>query len=88
MGFMAWILTGGFAGCLASLIMQRDEQQGIVLDILVGIVGAVLAGWTYASLIGTGTVSDRTTVPIVLVSLPGAVILLAIVGLLNRDRTD
>ena len=88
MGFIAWLLTGGFVGCLASLIMQSEEQQGVFLNIIAGIIGAVLAGWTFAPFLGTGAISDRITVPIVLVSLLGAVILLVIVNLLNRGRTD
>ena len=44
MGIIIWLIVGGVVGWLASLIMRTDAQQGIILNIVVGIVGAVIAG--------------------------------------------
>ena len=45
MGFIIWLVVGGLIGWLASIIMRTDAQQGIILNIVVGIVGAILGGW-------------------------------------------
>ena len=45
MGIIIWLIVGGIVGWLASIIMKRDAQQGIILNIVVGIIGALLAGW-------------------------------------------
>lgn len=55
---MSWIiliLVGALCGWLASLIMKTDAQQGAVANILIGIVGAVLAQWLFGSLLGIGS---------------------------------
>jgi uncharacterized membrane protein YeaQ/YmgE (transglycosylase-associated protein family) len=75
-----WLIVGGICGWLASLIMRTDAQQGIVLNIVVGIVGAVIAGF----LLGKGNINQGLTVETFLWSLVGAVILLAIVNLIRR----
>lgn len=85
MGLILWLIIGGVVGWLASVIMRRDAQQGIVLNIVVGIVGAVLAGWLISPLVGIGTInSGGLSLGSFLVSLLGAVILLAIVNLFRR----
>ena len=84
MGIIIWLIVGGICGWLASIIMKRDAQQGIFLNIIVGIVGAVLAGWLISPLVGVGTINDGITVGSFLVSLVGAVILLFIVNLITR----
>ncbi len=86
MGIIMWLIVGGVVGWLASIIMRRDAQQGIFLNIIVGIVGAVLAGWLIAPLLGTATINEGLSVASFLVSLVGAVILLAIVNLFTRGR--
>ena len=45
MGFLVWIIVGGIVGWLASLVMRTDGQQGILLNVVVGIVGAFIGGW-------------------------------------------
>ena len=72
---------GGIVGWLASLLMKRDAQQGILLNIVVGIVGAVLAGWIFG-----GGINEAITIRTFLFSIVGAVILLAIVNLFTRGR--
>lgn len=87
MGIIVWLIIGGIVGWLASVIMKRDAQQGILLNIIVGIVGAFLAGWFIAPLFGTATINQGLSVSSFLVSLLGAIILLAIVNLFMRGRT-
>jgi uncharacterized membrane protein YeaQ/YmgE (transglycosylase-associated protein family) len=84
MGIIIWLLVGGVVGWLASLVMRTDAQQGILLNIVVGIVGAVLAGWLISPLVGVGTINQGITIGTFLVSLVGAIVLLAIVNLVRR----
>jgi uncharacterized membrane protein YeaQ/YmgE (transglycosylase-associated protein family) len=86
MGFLVWLIVGGIVGWLASLIMRTDGQQGILLNVIVGIVGAFLGGLVISPLIGVGTINDGISIGSVIVSLIGAVILLAIVNLFRRGR--
>jgi uncharacterized membrane protein YeaQ/YmgE (transglycosylase-associated protein family) len=87
MNFIIWLIVGGVVGWIASMIMRTDAQQGIFLNIVVGIVGAFLGGLLLSPLLGTGTInSSGLTVGTFLVSLGGAVILLAIVNLFRRGR--
>ena len=85
MNFIVWIIVGGILGWIASMIMRTDAQQGIFLNIVVGVVGAFLGGLLLSPLFGTGTINDNNfSVGSLLVSLLGAVILLAIVNLIRR----
>lgn len=86
MGIIMWLIIGGIVGWLASIIMRRDGQQGIILNIVVGIVGAFVGGLLISPLVGAGTINEGVTVGSFLVSLAGAVILLAIVNLFTRGR--
>jgi uncharacterized membrane protein YeaQ/YmgE (transglycosylase-associated protein family) len=85
MNFIIWIVVGDILGWLASLVMRTDASQGLFLNIVVGIVGALLGGWLLAPLFGTGTINQNDfSISSLLVSFLGAVILLAIVNLLRR----
>jgi len=87
MNFLIWLIVGGVIGWIASLIMRTDGQQGIILNIVVGIVGAFLGGLLISPLLGAGTINNSgLTVGTFLVSLGGAVVLLAIVNLFRRGR--
>jgi uncharacterized membrane protein YeaQ/YmgE (transglycosylase-associated protein family) len=87
MNFIIWIVVGGVIGWVASLIMKTDGQQGIVLNVVVGIVGAFLGGLLLSPLVGEGTINQSDfSVGGLLVSLAGAIILLAIVRLIRRAR--
>jgi uncharacterized membrane protein YeaQ/YmgE (transglycosylase-associated protein family) len=87
MNFIIWIVIGGVLGWLASLVMKTDAQQGLFLNVVVGIVGAFLAGWLLSPMFGTGTInSDDFSMASLLVSFLGAVILLGIVNLIRRGR--
>lgn len=79
------LIVGGLIGWIASILMRTNAQQGILLNIVVGIVGALLAGFLLAPLFGTPTIiQDAFSLSALLVSLLGAVILLAIVNLFRR----
>ncbi len=87
MNFIIWLVVGGLIGWVASLIMRTDAQQGLLLNIVVGIIGALLGGWLISPLIGEDTInSGDFSVGGLVVSLLGAVILLAIVNLFRRKR--
>ena len=80
-GIIIWLIVGGIVGWLASLIMRTDAQQGIILNIIVGIVGAVIAGLLF----GHGaSMNNGITIETFLYSLVGAIVLLAIVNLIRR----
>jgi uncharacterized membrane protein YeaQ/YmgE (transglycosylase-associated protein family) len=85
MNFIVWVVLGGIIGWLASIVMKTNAQQGIFLNIIVGIVGAFLGGLLLAPLFGAGTInSDDFSLGGLLVSFLGAIILLAIVNLFRR----
>lgn len=85
MNFIIWLVLGGVVGWLASMLMNTNGQQGIFLNIVVGIVGAMLGGWLISPLVGVATINqDNFSLPALLVSLAGAVILLALWNLLRR----
>jgi uncharacterized membrane protein YeaQ/YmgE (transglycosylase-associated protein family) len=82
-----WLVVGGIVGWIASKIMSTDAQQGILLNIVVGIVGAVLAGWLISPLVGESTINQGNfSLGGLVISLLGAVVLLAIVNLFRRGR--
>ena len=86
MGILVWLIVGGVVGWLASIVMRTDAQQGILLNVVVGIVGALLAGFIVSPMLGIGTINQGISVATFLVSLVGAIILLAIVNLFRRGR--
>ena len=82
MSIILWIVFGAIVGWLASLIMKTNGQQNLLLDIIVGIVGAVLGGWIM-SMFGGGGVEGFNVYSFI-VALIGAVVLLAIVKAVRR----
>jgi uncharacterized membrane protein YeaQ/YmgE (transglycosylase-associated protein family) len=87
MNFIIWLIVGGLIGWVASMIMRTDAQQGVVLNVVVGIVGSFLGGWLIAPMIGSGTInSNDFSIYGLISSLIGAIILLAIVNLFRRGR--
>ena len=87
MSFILWLIIGGLIGWVASMIMGTNDKQGIFLNVIVGIVGAFLGGLLLAPLFGTGTINQGDfSIASLLVSLVGAVILLAIVNFFRRRR--
>ena len=87
MGIIIWLVMGGIVGWIASMIMGTNGRQGIILNVVVGIVGALIGGWLIGPLLGAGSINEGISVMSFIVSLIGAVILLAIVGLFQRRST-
>lgn len=83
--FLIWIILGGIIGWIASLIMRTDASQGTFLNIVVGVIGAFVAGLVLTPLFGVGTINQNNfSLAAMLVSLLGAIILLGIVNLFRR----
>jgi uncharacterized membrane protein YeaQ/YmgE (transglycosylase-associated protein family) len=80
MNLIIWLVIGGVVGWLASLVMRTDAQQGIFLNIVVGIVGAFIGSLLFGGSINSGVITPTTFV----ISLLGAIILLALVNLVRR----
>ena len=89
MNLIIWLVLGGIVGWLASILMKTDAQQGLLLNVVVGIVGAMVGGWLISPLVGVATINqDNFSLPGLLVSFVGAVLLLAVVNLFRRRRTS
>jgi uncharacterized membrane protein YeaQ/YmgE (transglycosylase-associated protein family) len=86
MGFSDLVDRWRYRRLAGQPVMRTDGQQGILLNVVVGIVGAFLGGWLISPLVGVGTINEGISIGSVLVSLVGAVILLAIVNLFRRGR--
>jgi len=85
MNLIIWIVVGGVIGWLASIIMRTNAQQGLLLNIVVGIVGSLLGGWLLTPLLGSSTINQGNfSLGGLGVSLLGAVLLLAIIRLVRR----
>ena len=83
MNLIVWLIVGGLVGWVASMIMHSPE--GILMNVVVGIVGAFIGGWLLSPLIGAGTINQNDfSIGGLVVSLLGAIILLAIVNLFRR----
>ena len=84
MGIIVWLVMGGIVGWIASMIMGTNAKQGIILNVVVGIVGALIGGWLIGPLLGAGSINEGITVMSFIVSLLGAVVLLAILSIFQR----
>jgi uncharacterized membrane protein YeaQ/YmgE (transglycosylase-associated protein family) len=85
MYFILWLILGGLLGWIASIIMRTDTQQGIIPNIIVGIVGAFVGGLLLSPLFGISTINQANfSLPALLVSLLGAITLLAIINFFQR----
>lgn len=85
MGIIIWLIMGGLVGWIASMIMGTSAQQGIILNVVVGIIGALIGGWLIGPLLGAGSINEGITIMSFVVSLIGAVLLLAIVSVFRRS---
>jgi uncharacterized membrane protein YeaQ/YmgE (transglycosylase-associated protein family) len=85
MNIIIMLIVGGLIGWIASMVMRTNAQQGVILNVVVGIVGALLAGLLLAPLFGTGSITQGDfSLSGLLISLVGAIVLLAIVNLFRR----
>ena len=85
MSIILMLIVGGIIGWLASMVMRTDAQQGLILNVVVGIVGAFVGGFLLTPLMGGAPITTGAfDVRSLLVSFLGAVILLAIVNLFRR----
>jgi uncharacterized membrane protein YeaQ/YmgE (transglycosylase-associated protein family) len=80
MGIISWIILGGVAGWLASIVTKRNNRMGCITNILAGVVGAAVGGWVFSLFGKTGVTGFN--LPSLLVAFVGAVIVLAIVNLI------
>ena len=84
MNIIIWLVVGGLIGWVASILMGTDGRQGVVLNVVVGIVGAVLGGWLLSGVFGAGSINQGDfSVAGLIVSLLGAIILLFLVRLVR-----
>ena len=79
MGILSWIILGGLAGWLASIVMKRNDQMGCIANIVAGVVGAFVGGWVF-SLFGGASVTGLNLTSLI-VAFVGAVIVLGILNL-------
>ncbi len=87
MNLIIALIIGGIIGWLASIVMRTDAQQGILLNIVVGIIGSLLGGFLLGPILGGGNLlSGSLDIMTLVVALLGAIILLAIVNMFRRGR--
>lgn len=85
MNIIIYLVVAAVIGWIASMIMK--DSNGLLINIIVAILGAFLAGFFISPLLGIGTINDAITLPTMLVTLLGAIILIAIVNLFRRGRS-
>ncbi len=85
MGWLAWLIVGAIAGWLASIVMSTNREQGLLMDIVVGIVGAFIGGFLFNLIGAAGTTGFNLWS--IFVSFVGAVVLLALIRLFTGRRT-
>ncbi len=83
MNLIIYLIAGAIVGYVASRIMGTNSRQGLLLDIVVGVAGAFIAGYLLTPIFGIGTINDAITLPTMLMSLAGAVLLLFVLRLLR-----
>ncbi len=86
MNIIIYLIAGAIVGYVASRIMHTNSQQGLLMDIVVGVIGAFLAGYFISPLLGVGTINDAITLPTMLVTLIGSVVLLWLYKMVNSRR--
>jgi len=84
MGIISWIVLGGIAGWLASIITKRNDQMGCITNILAGVIGAAVGGWVFSFFGGQGVTGFNLSS--LLVAFVGAVIVLGLANLIFGRR--
>jgi uncharacterized membrane protein YeaQ/YmgE (transglycosylase-associated protein family) len=85
LGCISWIIFGALAGWIASMITGRNQRQGCIMNIIVGVIGAFIGGLFYGLLTGN-TLNVGWNLTALIVSILGAVVLLLVVNLFTRNR--
>jgi uncharacterized membrane protein YeaQ/YmgE (transglycosylase-associated protein family) len=85
LGCISWIVFGALAGWIASMITGRNQRQGCIMNIIVGVIGAFIGGLFYGLLTGK-TLNVGWNLTALIVSILGAVVLLLVVNLFTRNR--
>jgi uncharacterized membrane protein YeaQ/YmgE (transglycosylase-associated protein family) len=85
MGWLAWLIVGALAGWLASIVMGTNARQGLLVDIIVGIVGALIGGFLFSAIGAPGVTGFN--VWSLFVAFIGAVVLLGLLRLFTGSRT-
>lgn len=86
LGCISWIVFGALAGWIASMITGRNQRQGCIMNIIVGVIGAYIGGLGYSLLTGGRTLYVSWNPPAFVISVLGAVVLLLVVNLFTRNR--
>jgi len=84
MNILIYLIVAAVIGWVATEIMR--DRSNLLINIIVAVVGAFLAGYFLSPIFKVGTINDAITIPTILVTLLGAIILLAIVHLIRRRR--
>ena len=85
MNIIVWLVIGGLIGWVASMVMGTAGRQGIILNVVVGVVGAALGGWLFGGAFATSTINQgNLSLSSVMVSLVGAIILIAVMNFFRR----
>ena len=85
MSIIGWIVLGGIAGWLASIITGRNDRMGCITNIVAGILGAILGGWIFSLFGGSGVTGFN--LGSLIVAVVGAVVVLAILNLIFGRRS-
>lgn len=88
MNLLMWLMVGGVIGWLANRFLWSGDRQGLIVNVLVGMAGAITGGWLISPLVGAGTLNPwNFSLPALLVSFFGATILLTFIDLFRSDDT-
>jgi uncharacterized membrane protein YeaQ/YmgE (transglycosylase-associated protein family) len=89
MNIVIWLFVGGILGWIASIVMHTDQRQGIGMNVVVGIAGALIGGWIISPMIGGATINQGDFSGVgLMVSFAGAILLLVAVSLIQRRKTS
>lgn len=88
MGILAWLVFGGLAGWVASMIMKKNGSMGIIANIIVGIIGAFIGGFITDFVVEGGWQVTGFNIESFVVAVFGAIVLLAVVNLFKRGSSN
>jgi len=82
-----WLVVGALIGLVAGLLMRGDDEHGVFVNVLVGVLGALIAGWIIAPYFGLHAGDPKVLdFGALSVALVGAIVSLALLSLLRRRR--